>query len=119
MKGLLKLQDIKNQTAFNLERWDELCGDERPAKPDWRIETDRHGCVITNSPAEYSHGGKQGDIVTLLNRFLSQGQACRDFGRIEALPANARPPSGLTGSCMTACRGGQAGGLWSCFLFSG
>ena len=74
MSTALTLPVIKDQTAFNLDRWDELCSDERLAKLDWRVETDRHGNILMNFPAEYSHGGKQLDIGSLLKQLLPQGR---------------------------------------------
>jgi len=74
MSALLKLPVIKNQTAFNLERWDELCSDEQLAKLGWRIETDRNGTILMNFPAEYSHGGKQSDISHVLCQTLPDGR---------------------------------------------
>jgi Uma2 family endonuclease len=74
MSALQKLPVIKNQTAFNLDRWDELCADEQLAKLDWRIETDRHGTILMNFPAEYSHGGMQSRIVIRIARYLENGE---------------------------------------------
>lgn len=74
MSALQKLPVIKNQRAFNLERWDELCADEQLAKLGWRVETDRYGSIIMDYPAEYAHGGKQSDIVALLHRHMSSGR---------------------------------------------
>jgi hypothetical protein len=71
---LLKLPVIKNQTAFNLDRWDELCADEQLAKIGRRMETDRCGGIVMDYPAEYSHGGKQMDIGGVLLRLLPEGR---------------------------------------------
>lgn len=74
MNGLHELPVIKDQTAFNLARWDELCADPFWVKVDGKIETDRYGQVIMNLPADFSHGGRQFDIGTLLQGFLPEGK---------------------------------------------
>lgn len=66
MSMLQDLPSIKDQTAFNLDRWDEVCSDPYWSKIEGRVETDRHGKVIMNPPAEFSHGGRQADFVSLI-----------------------------------------------------
>src|SRR5882757_505602 len=68
MNALGDLPFITDQTAFNLDRWDELCADPLWVEVEGKIETDRYGQVIVNPPTEYSHGGKQFDLGTLLAR---------------------------------------------------
>jgi Uma2 family endonuclease len=75
MSFLAELPSIKNQTVFNLGRWDEICADPELRKHQGRIETDRFGGLIMCFPAEYSHGGWQGDIVTALNNLMIEGRA--------------------------------------------
>ena len=43
MAALLNLPSIQDQTAFNLDRWDELCADRELAVIEGRYETDRFG----------------------------------------------------------------------------
>jgi Uma2 family endonuclease len=75
MSALADLPRIENQTAFNLERWDELCADKSLAAFEGRIETDRHGQIIMNFPAEFSHGAKQSRISFFLAQLPSAGMA--------------------------------------------
>jgi Uma2 family endonuclease len=74
MNALNELPVIHDQTAFNLDRWDELCADPLLADIDGKIETDRFGQVIMNFPAEFSHGGKQFEIGSALQKFLPGGK---------------------------------------------
>jgi Uma2 family endonuclease len=74
MNAFRDLPVIKDQTAFNLDRWDELCADPLWADIDGKIETDRYGQVIMNFPAEYGHGGYQFDIGTFLKTYLPGGK---------------------------------------------
>ena len=46
MNALHELPVIKDQTAFNLARWAELCADPLWVCVDGKIETDRYGQVI-------------------------------------------------------------------------
>ncbi len=73
MSVLLSLPCIKNQTRFNLDRWDELGRDPEVRNWQGRIETDRYGRTIMYHYAEYSHGGKQSEIVDLLNKHAPAG----------------------------------------------
>lgn len=74
MSVLSSLPVIKDQTAFNLDRWDELCADPIWVDIDGKIETDRHGQIIMNLPAEPGHGGWQAGIVIALSRSLEGGK---------------------------------------------
>lgn len=74
MSTQLKLPTIKNQTAFNLNRWDELAHDEQVKKLPGRVETDRFGSVIMYHYAEFSHGGRQFEIGTLLSQRMPGGK---------------------------------------------
>lgn len=71
---MLELPPLKRQTAFNLRRWAELCADRELAKFEGRIETDRHGHIIMNPPAEAGHGESQSEIVYLLRTLLPRGR---------------------------------------------
>ena len=75
MSALHHLRGIKNQTAFNLDRWDELALDSEVRNWPGKVETDRFGRTIMYHYAEYSHGGKQADIVSHLRRLLPEGRA--------------------------------------------
>ena len=75
MAALLNLPSIQDQTAFNLDRWDELCADRELAVIEGRYETDRFGDVIMHYYAEFAHGDKQGDLLSLLRHFLPDGKA--------------------------------------------
>jgi len=74
MNALLKLPGIKNQTVFNLDRWEEIGRD--PLVQNWpgRVETDRYGRPIMMCYAEFSHGGKQFDIGTLIQKHAPTGK---------------------------------------------
>lgn len=74
MSALLQLPSIKNRTAFNLDRWDEIGRD--PMLRNWpgKVETDRYGRPIMMCYAEFSHGGKQADLVTLLHAHAPAGR---------------------------------------------
>jgi Uma2 family endonuclease len=74
MNALRDLPSIKDQTAFNLERWDELCADPFWADIDGKIETDRYGQVLMNLPAEPGHGGHQADLSYFLRVHAPAGK---------------------------------------------
>jgi Uma2 family endonuclease len=74
MNALRDLPVIKDQTAFNLARWAEVCADPLWVDVDGKIETDRYGQIIMNPPAEPSHGGKQADLTLLLAKFAPAGK---------------------------------------------
>jgi Uma2 family endonuclease len=74
MNALRKLPSIKNQTVFNLDRWEEIGRD--PLVRNWpgRVETDRYGRPIMMCYAEFSHGGKQFSIGTLIQKHAPAGK---------------------------------------------
>lgn len=74
MNALQKLPGIKSQTVFNLKRWEEIGRD--PLVRNWpgRVETNRYGRPIMMCYAEFSHGGKQADLVTLLREHAPTGK---------------------------------------------
>jgi Uma2 family endonuclease len=74
MATVLQLPVRRNQTAFNLRRWNELVRDPYYARIEGRCETDRHGNVIMSPPASQSHGGTQFDIGKLLSELLRNGR---------------------------------------------
>lgn len=68
----------EDQTAFNLQRWDELASDAglacELAKIEGKIETDRHGHVIMYPPPGFTHGSYQSEIAFQLRTLLPQGR---------------------------------------------
>lgn len=74
MSALQSLPTIKNQTVFNLDRWDELPKDPEIERWPGRVETDRHGHIIMSYYSDYSHGGKQMDVGSLLRLHLPSGK---------------------------------------------
>lgn len=76
MDALQKLPSIKNQTAFNLDRWDELAKDKEIRNWPGRVETDRFGRTVFQNYAEYEHGFRQGEIGGWIRRTLPEGDGC-------------------------------------------
>lgn len=74
MNVLHDLPVIKDQTAFNLARWAELCADPLWVDVDGKFETDRYGQLLMSIPADPSHGGRQADLVGLLSQFAPAGK---------------------------------------------
>ncbi len=74
MNALHDLPVIKNQSAFNLARWAELCADPLWMNIEGKIETDRYGQIIMNPPADPAHGGRQADLTLLLSKFAPTGK---------------------------------------------
>ena len=70
----IKLPSQREQTDFNLRRWDELVKDPEVAKIEGRVETDRYGHVIMSPPPAANHGNRQARIVILLDRHMSVGE---------------------------------------------
>jgi Uma2 family endonuclease len=70
----LELPEIEDQTAFNLERWDELLQDPIMTQFQGRIETDAFGHVLMSPPPAYDHGGYQVGIVTVLLKHFKDGR---------------------------------------------
>src|SRR6476659_5398417 len=71
----IELPSMEGQTAFNLKRWREVLADPSLAKLPHRIETDRHGHIVMSPPPAFSHSQRQGKIVGLMLKLLSEGQA--------------------------------------------
>jgi hypothetical protein len=69
----IQLPAHDKQTAFNLERWDELLADPFYSQLEHRIETDRHGNIIMCPPPSFSHGQKGYQIAKLMERHGSGG----------------------------------------------
>lgn len=67
MPGLsISLPAREDQTAFNLSRWEEVLADPRLARLEERIETDRHGRILTSPPPANPHSFAQSEIHYLL-----------------------------------------------------
>lgn len=62
------IPEIRNQEAFNLERWDDLCADPVLAALDHRIETDRYGHIIMTPPPGFDHGDYQYSLGKLIEQ---------------------------------------------------
>jgi Uma2 family endonuclease len=61
-----ELPAIEDRTAFNIERWEQLCADPFLAGLDHRIETDAHGHILMTPPAAFDHSHFQGNLIHLL-----------------------------------------------------
>lgn len=70
----IKLPPQKEQTDFNLRRWDQLLADPEMAKIEGRVETDRYGHVIMSPPPAASHGSYQFEIGRLLAALMQGGR---------------------------------------------
>jgi Uma2 family endonuclease len=70
----IKLPSQKEQTDFNLRRWDELLCDPEMAKIEGRVETDRYGHVIMSPPPAANHGSYQLEIGHLLRTLMKVGR---------------------------------------------
>lgn len=71
----IELPSQREQTQFNLRRWDELLDDPEISKIEWRVETDRYGHIIVMPPPGAKHGSFQSEIAFLMRSNLSQGRA--------------------------------------------
>ena len=74
MNALLSVPRIKDQTAFNLDRWDEIGRDPMVRTWPGRVETDRYGRPIMMCYAEFSHGGRQYDLGKLIEKHAPAGK---------------------------------------------
>jgi Uma2 family endonuclease len=70
----LELPAIRNQHAFNLKRWREVCADPVLARLEFRIETDRYGHILMTPPPGFDHSGYQSDVVIELGRLMPHGK---------------------------------------------
>jgi len=70
----IKLPSQKEQTDFNLRRWDQLLADPEMAKIEGRVETDRYGYVIMSPPPAARHGSYQSEISYLLRSLMKTGR---------------------------------------------
>jgi Uma2 family endonuclease len=75
MSGLvIELPSSEEQTAFNLERWEEIVNDPQWEKWAGRIETDRHGNVIMSPHAGFDHQSYGSAILSLLKLHMKEGR---------------------------------------------
>lgn len=74
MNALQTIPGIKNQTSFNLKRWDEIGCDPRVRNWPGRVETDRYGRLIIMGYAEFSHGAMQAAFSMLLREHAPAGK---------------------------------------------
>ena len=70
----IQLPAQREQTAFNLRRWNELLSDPTLTRVEGRVETDRHGQIIMSPPPAASHGSFQYRIGRLLEDLLPGGR---------------------------------------------
>ena len=74
MESTLDLPVVKDQHAFNLERWEEICADPVLASYEFRVETDRYGHPIMMPPPGIDHGDHQFSIGMHLRQLLKGGK---------------------------------------------
>jgi Uma2 family endonuclease len=67
-----------------LARWREVCADPELARWPGRIETDRHGHVVTSPPPALPHSFHQSRLLQLLVRLLPEGQALTECPLVTA-----------------------------------
>jgi Uma2 family endonuclease len=74
METTLDLPVVKDQHAFNLERWEEICADPVLASYEFRVETDRYGHPIMMPPPGFDHGDHQFSIGMHLRQLMKGGK---------------------------------------------
>lgn len=74
MADILSMPQVRDQQAFNLKRWEELCADPFLAGIEGRIETDRFGQIIMSPPPGFNHGDYQFQIGTHLHKRNAAGK---------------------------------------------
>ncbi|SPE60335.1 conserved hypothetical protein [Verrucomicrobia bacterium] len=103
MAGLtVKLPPQRDQTRFNLRRWDELLAGARLDKFEGRIETDRHGQIIMSLPPAPKHGSTQARIAALLDQLLPQGTVLTECPISTADGVKAADVAWASPQCMRA-----------------
>lgn len=75
MSLAIQLPAHRDQTCFNLTRWEEMLADPELAGLNHRLETDRHGNIIMSPPPGNSHSFRQSNILMLLRTRLRAGQS--------------------------------------------
>ncbi len=68
------LDEMEDQTAFNLAVWEQLLADEFLATLPHRIETNRFGQIIMMPPPGPDHGEEQFEIGFFLRKLLPGGR---------------------------------------------
>ena len=101
----LELPAQETQTAFNLQRWAELLADRELVKIEGRIETDRHGHIITSPPPAPSHGSFQAEIARLLGNLLPQGRVLTECPISTADGVKAADVAWASARCMEMLAG--------------
>ncbi len=71
----IELRPQAEQTALNLQRWEQVLADPKLAKIEGRVETDRHGNLVMSLPPAPRHGRFQLKIGKLLDSLLPDGKA--------------------------------------------
>ncbi len=100
----IQLPSHRNQTAFNLERWDELLADSFYSQLEHRIETDRHGNIIMSPPPSFSHSYKGSELIRLLNLHGKNGQALHEVPISTSDGVRAADVAWLTDSQLAAAQ---------------
>lgn len=72
MPVIIELPPQRDQIAFNLKRWQELCEDSSLNELNQRIETDRFGHVIMSMYPGGWHGTIEAEIIYLLRTMLGK-----------------------------------------------
>ncbi len=70
----MQFLEIADQTAFNIERWEEALANPELATLEHRIETDEYGNTIMIPPPGLDHGMSQSDIASELKRLMGGGR---------------------------------------------
>ena len=96
----IELPEQQAQTAFNLQRWEELLADRELAKVEGRIETDRHGHIIMSPPPAPNHGSYQTLIAHLLITFMRNGRVLTECPISTADGVKAADVAWASPSCM-------------------
>lgn len=69
---LAQLTEIRDQEAFNLERWSEIESDPFLASLEHRIETNRHGQIVMMPPPGFEHSRLQSSVLATLMALLGE-----------------------------------------------
>ena len=75
MASLLNLLSIRDQTAFNLDRWDEIGRDHNIAAFSGCCETNRMGQVLLSRYLPYEHGARMAEVALQMRHHLPDGKA--------------------------------------------
>lgn len=75
MESTLDLPVVKDQHAFNLKRWAEVCADPVFASYEFRVESDRFGHAIMMPPPGFDHCAHQSEIAIQLHQLMRGGKA--------------------------------------------